>query len=124
MDEFPKNAKPFSLEGLTFDAKCIKVYDGDTITVIFKYNEVFYKWRIRLLRINAPELRKETKLEGIIVRDKVRELLLGKIVKVECGKFDAFGRILGEVYIGDTNVSSKLLSLGLVRHFGDKKVSF
>lgn len=118
LEEIPTKAPVFSLEGKTFFARCVKVYDGDTITVIFKYSENYYKWRIRLLRINAPELRKQTKQKGKIVRDKLRDLVLDKIVKVECGKFDAFGRILGEVYLDDLNISSELLSLGLVRHFG------
>jgi micrococcal nuclease len=120
IEEIPTKAPVFSLEGKTFVARCVKVYDGDTITVIFKYSEKYYRWRIRLLRINAPELRKQTKQKGIIVRDTLRNLILNKIVKVKCGKFDAFGRILGEVYLDDLNISSELLSLGLVRHFGNQ----
>lgn len=47
----------FSLNNMIFDAKVIKVYDGDTITVVFNYNNKYYKWNCRLNGIDTPEIK-------------------------------------------------------------------
>ena len=39
-----KNIKKFTLNGLIKTAKVIKVYDGDTITVVFKHKGEYNKW--------------------------------------------------------------------------------
>jgi micrococcal nuclease len=101
-----KNTPYFSLCDQEFTCKCVKVYDGDTITVIFKPFEQtsFYKFRIRLYGIDTPELRtknKEEKKKGIIVRDFLRELVLDKIITIKCSDFDKYGRLLADIYIKD-----------------------
>lgn len=114
-----KDIPYFELENFETEAKCIEVYDGDTIKVIFPYFGKLYKWRCRLLRINAPEMRGPSKENGIISRDILRSYVLGKIIKVKCGKFDAFGRILSEIECDGENISDKLLNEtdGLVKKF-------
>mgnify|MGYP005995995245 FL=1 len=109
-----KNTPYFSLCDQEFTCKCVKVYDGDTITVIFKPFEQtsFYKFRIRLSGIDTPELRtknKEEKKKGIIVRDFLRELVLGKIITIKCSDFDKYGRILADIYIKDMDKSINTL---------------
>ena len=99
-----KNTPYFSLCDQEFTCKCVKVYDGDTITVIFKPFEQtsFYKFRIRLYGIDTPELRtknKEEKKKGIIVRDFLRELVLDKIITIKCSDFDKYGRLLADLFI-------------------------
>ena len=46
----------FTVSG-KYIAKIVYCYDGDTIHVIFKYNGVLMKFRLRLLGYNAPELK-------------------------------------------------------------------
>ena len=60
------NVSKLSFEGETIECKVVKVYDGDTITVVFplKYKVKgipilgqMYKWNCRLIGIDTPELR-------------------------------------------------------------------
>jgi endonuclease YncB( thermonuclease family) len=97
-----KKVPSFSLEGHTCLAKCVKVYDGDTITLAFPWKGEMLKWRCRLEEIDTPELKKKNKTEyffGVRVRDMVRTLILDEIVHVVCGKFDKYGRLLVWVYL-------------------------
>ena len=92
-----KDAPKFSLEGQEIQAKVVSVYDGDTIRCIFPLHDTFYKWSCRLVGIDTPEIRtrcKEVKKYGYHVRDKLREKILDKIVKLKCGEFDKYGRLL------------------------------
>lgn len=95
----------FSLNGYSTPAKVVKVYDGDTIHVIFKYFDKYLKWRCRIAHIDTPELKtknEEEKTKGHMVKDKVSELLLGKIVHIDCFDFDKYGRLLIEVKLPDS----------------------
>lgn len=102
-----ENTSEFTFENKEFICKCISVYDGDTITVAFKpFGEKIYRYNIRLLGIDTPEIRTKNlseKAMGIKVRDILRKKILNKIISLKCGKFDKYGRLLGEVYINDTN---------------------
>jgi endonuclease YncB( thermonuclease family) len=98
----------FTLNGQTFDAKVVKVYDGDTIHVVFKYFDRFYKWNCRIAHVDTPELRtknEDEKKKGYEVRDKLRELILNKIVQIKCGEFDKYGRLLVDVFLAETNTN-------------------
>lgn len=113
---FPDKAPKFSLNGITTQAKVIKVYDGDTITVIFKYNNKFWTWRCRLLGINAPELRKASPF-SYECRDILREKILNKEVKLVIEDFDCFGRLLTTVYYNGENVNDFMLTEGYAKKF-------
>jgi len=97
-----KNTEKFSLVGL-FKAKCVSVYDGDTITCVFDpfISGQFSKFKIRLSGIDTPEIRTkdlDEKKSGIEVRDFLRELILDKIIYINCQNFDKYGRVLAYVY--------------------------
>ena len=92
----------FSLADCDFIAKCVEVYDGDTITVVicFDLTNKFLKFKVRLLGIDTPEIRTRDKLEkkrGFEARDYLRSLILNKLIYLKCGKFDKYGRLLGTV---------------------------
>ena len=98
------DAVEFSFEGECKEAKVMSVYDGDTIKVAFPLGGKMYIWNCRLNGIDTPELRTRNKKEkefGYEVRNKLREKILGKIVKISCDEFDKYGRLLVEVYLGD-----------------------
>jgi micrococcal nuclease len=104
----------------TYKAKVIKVYDGDTITVevdlgfSFKFTNSF-----RLLRINCPEVRGESKEEGLKSRDRLRELIMEKeiIIKTQKDNTEKYGRYLAEVYLiiddKEININDLLVTEGL-----------
>jgi endonuclease YncB( thermonuclease family) len=110
----------FSLNGYVTDAKVVRVYDGDTIHVVFHYFGKFYKWIGRIAHVDTPELRTKNldeKKKGYEVRDKLRELILGKVVKLTCQEFDKYGRLLLDIQIGDIKVDEWLISNGYAKKY-------
>lgn len=92
-----EDAPMFSLNDVETLAKVVSVYDGDTVKLIFPLHSTMYKWNCRISGVDTPELRTKCELEknfGYEVRDKLREKILNKIVKVRCGHFDKYGRLL------------------------------
>jgi len=102
-----ENTPYFSLDGVECLCKCINVYDGDTITVILKPDGFpdFFKFKIRLDGIDAPEIRTKNDVEkqnAILVRDFLRSMILNKIINIKCGKYDKYGRILATIKLQDS----------------------
>jgi len=105
-----------------YRAIIVSVYDGDTVRAnidlgldVWIYNE-----KLRLARINAPELRRPTLIEGRKSRDFLREKLIGKAVIVETikDKKGSFGRYLAEIWLEDEdgnyqNINTLMLDMHL-----------
>ena len=100
----------FSFNGMTFECRVIKVYDGDSITGIINFAGKYYKLHIRLDGIDACELReknKQLKIRAIVARNRLVELLDFKeenipcIVNIHCKQMDKFGRVLADIYNSD-----------------------
>jgi micrococcal nuclease len=104
-----------------YSAEVKKVYDGDTITVDFDlgFGIILRKQKIRLLGINTPEVRGESREQGLISRDRLRERILGKTVTIKTSrdKKGKYGRWLGEVFIKDENINQWLLNEGLASEY-------
>jgi len=112
------NTSLFSLNGSSVIAKIIDVYDGDSITVIFKLFGNYYKWKCRIMHIDTPEIKQKIKprneeetikfekekKRAIIIRDIMRDKLLNKIVILHCFQFEKYGRLLVEFNIPETNI--------------------
>ena len=106
--------------------KVIKVYDGDTITIGTRLSLFgpWYKFSVRLPRIDAPEMKEKPygKQSGDILRD----LILHKKVKLVDVGYDKYGRILAEVYLlqwsKNINISDWMLVNKLaVPYYGGSK---
>lgn len=107
-----KTVKKFTLEGLKKKAKVISVYDGDTITVVFKHKDEYNKWNCRIYGIDTPEIKTknpEEKKAAIIARDFLKDIILEKIVVLECLGFDKYGRLLINVFYDDKNISNIMI---------------
>lgn len=79
-----------------------EVYDGDTCTIKFDLGfKVNFTEKVRLLGINAPEMRGTDKAKGIISRDRLREKVLNKTIYIETQKDEKekYGRYLGIIYL-------------------------
>ena len=90
------------------EAKIISVYDGDTVKAIFPLNGVLYKWNCRLTGVDTPEIRTRSKIEkeyGYKVRDYLREKILNKVVKLDCGDLDKYGRLLVSIHCDNESCS-------------------
>lgn len=89
-------------------AKVVSVYDGDTVWAYFDS----HKHKLRLTRINAPELRGDSKEEGLRSRDALRDLIQDKVVKVTVTGVGKFGRLLSELDLGGVNVNTWMVDNG------------
>lgn len=92
--------KEFSFEGQNKTAKVVSVYDGDTVKVVFPVLNKLFKFNCRISGVDTPEIRTRNKVEkeyGLLVRDKLREKILDKVVTIKCGDFDKFGRLLIDI---------------------------
>ena len=87
-----------------YKAKIIDVYDGDTVTAMVDLGFLhFQEMKLRLYGIDTPELRGEERERGIIVRDILREMVLGKEVTIRSykDKQGKYGRYLANIILED-----------------------
>jgi endonuclease YncB( thermonuclease family) len=143
-----ENTPPFSFEGMDVVAKVVDIYDGDTVTCVFYKFKKCYRFTVRLSGIDTCELSSKNREQGLRARKRLYELVskdtssidihiprknlrqkLGEsrcLVRLICGKFDKYGRLLGDLYevngvksFNDILVMEKLA----YPYFGDKKLT-
>ena len=104
----------------TYKAKIVSVYDGDTVTADIDLG--FRVWirdeKLRLSRINTPEVRGVQRPEGLISRDWLRDMILGKevIIKTIKDKKGKYGRYIVEIYFDGQNINDLLVENGLAEY--------
>lgn len=103
-------------------------YDGDTIDLIIDVGfKITTRQRIRLLWVNAPELRGQSKEDGLYFRDMTRLWLKDAqnnsqeewYLKITTSKSDAFGRYLADIQrksITNKSLSNYLIRIGCPRY--------
>jgi endonuclease YncB( thermonuclease family) len=143
-----ENTQPFSLEGCDVVAKVVDIYDGDTLTCVFYKFKKCYRFTVRLAGIDTCELSSKNREQGLRARMRLYELVskdttpidihiprknlrqkLGEsrcLVRLICGKFDKYGRLLVQLYevngiksVNDILVVEKLA----YPYFGEKKLT-
>jgi endonuclease YncB( thermonuclease family) len=86
-----------------YKANITAVYDGDTCTadIDLGLHTIRKGEKIRLSRINAPEVRGVQRQQGLISRDFIRNLILDKEVLIQTlkDKKGKYGRFLGEIWL-------------------------
>ncbi len=113
------NIDEFSFKGLIIEAKCVKVYDGDSIKIVFPYNDILIKLPVRLAFIDTPELNdknEKVKNYAYFVRDKLREKIFNKIIIVHLYNYDKYGRTLADVYIGNNLEKKEHINAWLIEN--------
>ena len=104
----------FTFNGSVYLAKVVKCYDGDTVHCIFKHDNEYQKFIIRMKGYDSCEMKPK---KGVPDRDKIIEsaksakkkledLVLGKCVYLYCDKFDKYGRILGTIKLSESDIIS------------------
>jgi endonuclease YncB( thermonuclease family) len=91
--------------------RVVRIYDGDTFTLLTEMRE---QHKIRLAGIDAPEKRQSY---GQRSKERLSELAFNRRVRVIWNKRDRYGRIVGKVFINDTDVNLNLVVSGLAWHF-------
>lgn len=123
-----ENTSAFSLKGKKCMARCIDVFDGDSITVIFLLNSKYHQFKIKMMGYNTPEIRTKNKDEkeyGEKAKKTLEEKILGKIITLECGDFDGFGRLSGTVCVEGFNVNEFMIREGYgKKYMGEKTKPF
>ncbi|MBK1963651.1 thermonuclease family protein [Campylobacter novaezeelandiae] len=96
----------FIAQTKSFDAKVIKVIDGDTIEVL---NSSGSKYKIRFFAIDAPELKQKF---GIEAKNYLSSIIKDKKVKIIYKDEDLYGRILAIVKFDDLDINKIMVSKG------------
>ena len=124
-----------TLRGLNTKAKCIDVYDGDTVTIVVNFNNNYYKRKCRLYGIDSAEIRTKNEDEkkiAIMAKEYLSSLILDKIIWCRCLSEDKYGRTLIEIYTRENDmikqqncVSNDLIKSGYAYEYdGGKKQYF
>ena len=132
----------FSLNGMTFNAKVVDVYDGDTCTVIFYYKDEPIKFKCRCKGYDSPEMKppKDAKNRDDIIKNanlaknffinqttnvninilkkydkKELKDILNKntrIIKIKTYEWDKYGRLLADFYYNNVNLNELMIKEG------------
>lgn len=101
----------------TFEAKVLSVYDGDTITADIALGfDIRITTKIRLARINAPEMRGKEKEKGTVARDALRGKILGQTVQFGYVTKGKYGRAVGELVYGEENINDWMVKEGFAQY--------
>lgn len=88
------------------------VYDGDSVTADVELGLGIWKHdvKLRLIGVDTPEMKGDTRSQAIVARDALRELILGKevILCTDKDRTGKYGRYLAWLYFGNIKVNSWL----------------
>lgn len=107
----------------SYNAKVIRVVDGDTFDAIVDLGfNICVKQRFRIANIDAPEtygVKKESEeyKAGKVVTERLKELIESKDVLIKSQKTGKYGRYIAEVFFEGNSVGDTLLSEGLVEKY-------
>ena len=92
----------------------IRVLDGDTLLADIDLGfRITYRQTIRLVAMNAPEIRTEF---GPAAKRRLEELVMGKsFVRVTTTihrEFEKYGRVLGRIIADGVDVNAQMLAEG------------
>jgi micrococcal nuclease len=94
-----------------FSARIVGVKDGDTYVVLHHNKQT----TIRLAHIDCPE---SGQAFGRNAKEYASTLCFGKeVVILSEGKTDRYGRLIGEIYVGNMNVNKQIVLNGYGWHF-------
>tara|TARA_R100000742_G_C4257232_1_gene75096 strand:+ start:235 stop:618 length:384 start_codon:yes stop_codon:yes gene_type:complete len=99
---------PKNINSMVFTScEVIRVVDGDTVDVEFDLGfDVFTRQRLRLARINAPEVKGAKKIQGLESKNAVAEWVaesVGTGLTVTTTERDKYGRYIAEIELIEKN---------------------
>ena len=104
-----------------FKSDVVSVYDGDTITTEIRLPfNISKRSKVRVARIDTPEIRTRSKVEkeiGYRARDRMKELCGDRVwlESLDKGKEDKYGRVLANLYTYESqeDIAQLLINEGL-----------
>jgi endonuclease YncB( thermonuclease family) len=133
------NTPKFTLMGLKGQAKCLKVYDGDTIHLAISVDDIaghltgnsrlnepsgrFVRIRCRMAGYNTAELKgaesEEEKAKAIEQREALRGQIEGQVVNYEFADFDQYDRPITKVTtLGGLDITKWMIEGGAIPYNG------
>ena len=111
------NLKKFTFEGIITKAKVIDVYDGDTVTIVFYFQDIPIKDTFRMIGYDSPEIkpRKDMQNRNLhitaakYVKEFLKNKLLNQIVWVKFSQEEKYGRLMGNMYLINPNSKNKFI---------------
>ena len=102
-----------------YNCEVERVIDGDTVVLTIDlgiWTQVIHE-HVRLLGINAPELRSSdpsVRIDAKASKQFLIDQLDGQVVtvKTEKDKSGKYGRLLGTLFVGDKNINELMVSAG------------
>lgn len=107
--------------GTMFEAKCVHVYDGDTIHIVVAMHrpldgkQTLRRLKCRLYGYNSAELRTNDSAEkekAIAAKNALSRLILDRTIGVKCHGEDKYGRLLVECSIDGNDIREYMLARG------------
>jgi micrococcal nuclease len=122
-EETRNKAKPF-IPQIT-EGVVVKVYDGDTITIISTLpfeDSKYYRFSIRLLGIDSAEIKGNDKAVAIRARDALSSKILNRTITLRNVATEKYGRLLANIYLDGECINDWMLKNGYaIAYDGGKK---
>ncbi len=112
------------LRGTEIDAYCIKVIDGDSVRLCI---DCFggHNFLCRLDGIDTPEKKshdEDEKCRAYLAENYLKSLIYTKTVRIKCGDFDKYGRLLVRIYSDGIDINKHMIDIGhAVEYHGGTK---
>lgn len=103
-----------------FDAKVVKVVDGDTVKLEVGFRD--FDFPLRMSNLLAPELNENG---GVRSRDKLRDIIEGETVEIIINKDNRvgkWGRLLGEVRHKGFDVGQEMINGGFAVNLDEEQM--
>lgn len=92
-----------------YNGKVVGVSDGDTLTLLVPDGTSFKQVKVRLGEIDTPESRQPY---GERAKQALSDLAFGKPARVVVQDTDKYGRTVGRVFVGATDVNAEMIRQG------------
>lgn len=103
LKESSRQTPMFTFENRSVIAKVVDIYDGDTCRVVFFINDKeMYQFIVRMNGYDCPELRTrnlEEKKYGYRSKDICSQMIINKMVQLDCDTMDKYGRLLATIKV-------------------------
>ncbi|NOX37951.1 MAG: nuclease [Calditrichaeota bacterium] len=107
-----------------YRATVVSVYDGDTLRVDIDLglNTWIRNEKVRLARIDAPEIRGKERARGLAARDFLRQMVLNReiILQTIRDRKGKYGRYLGEIWLEQNgqwiNINDQMVARGFAEY--------
>lgn len=95
----------------TLTGRVVGIADGDTLTLLDASNT---QYKIRLAGIDSPE---KGQPFGQVCKQSLSDLAYDRVVAVEAGKRDRYGRVIGKVLVNDRDANLEQIRRGCGWHY-------